>query len=211
MSTAGQSAGVHGAALRQHARRGVWRPVLSALGVTAHTRVADAQAAKFEAGERGEQLTAALLHPLAGRGWRIWHGLAIPGAHSANADHLVCSPGGVLFLVDSKLWHGRAAVHGADGRLWHGSEARDKAVRSLRFEAELVARAVGVQVWRIVAVHNAPVAGDGFGVQGAAVIPAWRLVHGLVELGGRPDPRAAAAVASRVDARLRPYGAGRGG
>lgn len=211
--TAGRSAGVHAQELRRHARRGVWRKALSAVGVTAHTRAADARAASFRAGEVGEQRTAALLQPLTGHGWRVWHDLAIPGAHSANADHLVLSAGGRLFLVDSKLWNARNGntVHGAQGRLWHGQEPRDQCLRSLEFEARRIADAVGVQVWRLIVVHTAPVAQGGFDVQGVGVVPAQRLLPVLGELGGPRDARTADAVAGRVDAVLRGYPAGPGG
>ena len=208
MSAAGRSAGVHAQELRAGARRGFRRRLLSAVGYTGHTRAADAQAANFEAGELGERWTAALLRPLERQGWRVWHDLAIPGADFANGDHVVVSPGGELFLIDSKNWNRRATVHASHGRLWHGQVQRDKCLSSLRFEAERIATAVGVQVWRIVVVHTAPVAGSGFEVQGVGVVPADRLLPLLVGEGGAPNRAAAAAVAGRVDARIRRYGPG---
>ncbi len=206
--SAGSSAGAHARALRAGARKGFRRRLLSAVGYTGHTRVADARARAFEAGELGERWTAELLKPLERRGWRVWHDLAIPGADRANADHLVVTPGGELFLIDSKNWNRRATVHASHGRLWHGQVQRDKCLSSLRFEAERIATATGVRVWRLIVVHTAPVAGDGFEVDGVEVVPADRLLKTLHAHGGRPDAGKAAAVARRVDARIRPHGSG---
>lgn len=206
MSAAGQSAGAHARSLRAGARKGLRRRLLSAVGYTGHTRAADAQAANFEAGQLGEQWTAALLRPLESRGWRVWHDLAIPGADRANGDHLVVTPGGRLFLIDSKLWHRRATVHASHGRLWHGSVPRDRCLPSLKFEAQQIANQVGVSVWRLIVVHTAPVAGGGFEVDGVRVVPAARLVETLHAVGGGVDRWMAAGVAGRVDAALVSYG-----
>jgi hypothetical protein len=176
------------------------------MGVTAHTRRADAQAAAWGAGGEGERRTVELLSRLPS-GWWVGHDRRIPGLHSANADHLLVSPGGRLFLLDSKMRHARggATVHAQGGRLWHGRTPMDRELRSLNVEAQCVADAVGVQVWRLIVVHVAPVAGDGFEVQGVGVVPADRLLPLLVGEGGRPDPSTAAALAARVDARFPRY------
>lgn len=208
MNAAGNSAGAHARSLRAGARKGLRRRLLTAVGYTGHTRAADAQAAKYEAGELGELWTAQMLRPLEARGWQVWHDLAIPGADYANGDHLVVSPGGRLFLIDSKLWNKRATVHASHGRLWHGKVSRDRCLSSLEFEAQQIATRVGVQVWRIIVVHTAPVAGDGFEVGGVGVVPAARLLPLLVGEGGAPNPAVAAAVAGRVDLLLSPHGGG---
>jgi hypothetical protein len=67
-------------------------------------------------GAKGERRTARRLHRL-GRGWTVFHDLAIPGSR-ANADHLVIGPPGV-FLIDSKLYRGRLTLT-SDGTLWNG-------------------------------------------------------------------------------------------
>nr|WP_272921463.1 nuclease-related domain-containing protein [Streptomyces sp. SID161] len=158
-------------------------------------RRADARAADCHAGSIGEQRTAVLLQPLQAAGWTVLHDRAIPGARSANADHVLVSPGARVFLVDSKLWSARYPVHGAGGTLWHGQEGRpqadrSKAVRSILYETDLAARAVGVPVQPVIAMHNAAVAGEGFFVQGVPVVPASRLVEVLV---GNDGPRSPAA------------------
>ncbi|MYW46362.1 nuclease-related domain-containing protein [Streptomyces sp. SID161] len=173
----------------------MWRWVLASLGLSPAARRADARAADCHAGSIGEQRTAVLLQPLQAAGWTVLHDRAIPGARSANADHVLVSPGARVFLVDSKLWSARYPVHGAGGTLWHGQEGRpqadrSKAVRSILYETDLAARAVGVPVQPVIAMHNAAVAGEGFFVQGVPVVPASRLVEVLV---GNDGPRSPAA------------------
>lgn len=205
---ASNSAAAQAQAIRQHARRGVWRPLLSAMGVTAHTRAADAQAAAWDAGGEGERRTRELMRRLPASWWVV-HDRRIPSLDRANADHLAVTPGGRLFLIDSKMRHARngATVHAQGGRLWHGRTPMDRDLHSLRVEAECTANAAGVQVWRLICVHVAPVAGGWFEVQGVGVVSADRLLAVLVAAAGVPNPRAAALLAHRVDARFPRYGA----
>ncbi|WP_330328236.1 nuclease-related domain-containing protein [Streptomyces pseudovenezuelae] len=170
--------------------------------------MADAQAASCAAGALGEQRTAILLAPLVHAGWEVLHDRAIPGARRANADHVVISPAGRVFLVDSKLWSakkGTAVVREHDGRLWHGTRDADKAVDSLLFETRLVARALGVPVQPVMAVHNAPVANDGFFVRDVPVVSAERLVTVLVGNDGQRDEAGAWLLAERAKRVLPPY------
>lgn len=192
MTAVDNSAARKAAALRAGARRGLWRRLLTLLGVTVHTRRADAQAGAWDAGAKGEAATAALLSVLERQGWRVLHDRAIPGAHSANADHVLVSPGARVFVVDSKLWSARngGRVWSVGGRLMHGQRCVDKDVRNVVFEAGLVSQALGVEVQPLIAVHNAPVDGGGFIVQDVPVVPASRLVE---LLHGNDGPPAAGA------------------
>ncbi|MFB7738289.1 nuclease-related domain-containing protein [Streptomyces sp. NPDC056112] len=190
MSAAGGSVKRWGEQRRADARKGPWRRVLAWLGLSPAARRADAQAADCDAGAEGERRTAALLSVLEAEGWRVLHDRAIPGAHSANADHVLVSPGVRVFLVDSKLWSSRYLVHEQKGRLLHGRVDRGRSVSSIVFEATLVSRALGVPVQPVIAMHNAPVAGGGFFVQDVPVVPADRLVDVLRENDG---PRASGA------------------
>ena len=207
MSAAGGSADQWGKDLSAHARRGLWRPLLSALGVTVHTRAADAKAANCAAGAKGEQLTAALLAPLESAGWTVLHDRAIPGAARANADHIVITPAGRVYVIDSKLWSakkGHGLVHAQDGRLWHGHRYADKAIDSLLYEARLAERALGVPVQPLVAVHNAPVQDGRFVVRDVPVLTAGLLVQALVMNDGPRDP-GAGSLARRAVVVLPPY------
>jgi len=179
--------------------------VASFLGFTAHTRRADAQAAKWAAGAKGEQMTAHLLAPLQAAGWWVLHDRQIPGCDRANADHVLVSPGGRLYVVDSKLWSkDTGSVHPRAGRLWHGEVDRDRAVESLVFEAMMVERVLRTSVTALMAVHSAPVWGDGFSVRGVSVMPARRLVELLVFKDGTRNP-GALWLAKAVEEKLPPY------
>ncbi|MBE4790280.1 nuclease-related domain-containing protein [Streptomyces caniscabiei] len=207
MTVYDNSAARQAAAIRAHARRAGWRWLLARLGVTSHTRRAEAQARAWEVGAKGEADTAGLLSVLEREGWRVLHDRAIPGARSANADHVLVSPGARVFVVDSKLWSARggaAVVRPVGGRLMHGDRVDGRAIRSVRFEADMVSRALGVPVQPLIAVHRAPVAGQGFILQEVPVVPAGRLVE---LLRGNDGPRQAGAVhlAQLAADRLPPY------
>jgi type II secretory pathway pseudopilin PulG len=68
-----------------------------------------------------EPLTAAVLQPLADRGWRVLHDRRWPGSSRANVDHLVVWYGGVA-IIDTKHWSQPVQVR--DGRLWCGDDDR---------------------------------------------------------------------------------------
>lgn len=199
--TAGQSAGQRAAALRaQAAPRGLWRRFLALVDMDrAGARLA-AEAGRWEAGLVGEQRTAALLAPLAGDGWYGLYDRAIPGAHSANADHVLISPGAHVMLVDSKLWHRRdqARVRVVRGRLMHGDVDKDGQIKGVLAEAEWVGRALRVPVTPLIAVHNVPVDGGGFVLRDVPVVPADRLVELLRRNAGQPDPARARALAEQA-------------
>lgn len=215
--SAGWSAAAKAAAVREEARGGIVRRALASVGLdplAGRVRAAEVTAGRWEAGARGEALTAALLQPLADKGWGGFYDRALPGNSRANLDHVLLPPGaGLLVVVDSKLWSARRGpVHRArDGRLMHGVEDRESAARALRFEAQALAGALGgagvlVPVVPVIAVHGARVTGgrfmlDGGGDRGVTVIEASGLVGLLRSWAGEPDPRgfvALAAIADRV-------------
>ncbi|MFF7527313.1 nuclease-related domain-containing protein [Streptomyces pseudovenezuelae] len=174
----------------------------------AHTRRADAQAAACDAGAVGEARTAALLAPLEAAGWKVLHDRRIPGARRANADHIVVTPAARVYVVDSKLWSAKWTVHAEGGRLTHGDAARggdrSRSVRSLLFETQLVERALEWPVQPLMVIHNAPVAGGRFVVEGIPVMPAHMLVQALVLNDGVRDPRAV-LLGERAERVLPPY------
>jgi hypothetical protein len=183
----------------------VWRHVLAWLDLNPAARRADARAAACDAGAVGEQATAALIRPLEMAGWTVLHDRAIPGARKANADHVLVSPGARVVMVDSKLWSGWYPVHAVGGRLMHGRMDRHRSVEAVLYETGLISRALGVPVQPLIAVHNAPVAGDGFLVGGVPVVPAVRLVELLRGNDGPVDRAAAGVLARRAVEVLPPY------
>lgn len=204
--SAGSSSGQRAAGFRAQAvPRGLRRRVLAAVGMDREGARLTAQAAHCEAGKVGEQRTAAILKPLGEEGWAGFYDRRIPGAHSANADHVLIAPSGRVFLVDSKLWHRRARVRAVHGRLMHGDRDYDDQADGVLFEARLVDRAIGTEVTPLIAIHNAPVDGLGFKVRGVPVVPAGRLVELLRGNAGRPDPARARELALRANRRLPRY------
>ncbi|MEU5043206.1 nuclease-related domain-containing protein [Streptomyces griseorubiginosus] len=205
MTAYGNSAGRRAAVLRARARGGLWRRLLTRLGLASTNVRAAREAAAWEAGADGEYSTAAQLATLKPYGWTVLNDRAIPGAHSANADHVVISPGGRVYLVDSKMWSAKTGpVHGAGGRLWHGPYDRGGSLRSLAFERALVEKALQAPVTALIAVHRAPVQDDGFFVDGVPVVPADRLVMLLVANDGPRSP-GAVWLAREAERLLPPY------
>ncbi|WP_448333558.1 nuclease-related domain-containing protein [Streptomyces sp. DSM 41534] len=149
---------------------------------------AAAQARSWGAGEVGEQRTAAILAPLAAEGWAGFYDRRIPGLDRANADHVLVSPGGRVFMPDSKMWHARARVRVVRGRLTHGDVDKDRQIDGVLMEAKMVGQALGATVTPLIAIHNAPVDGGGFMLSegkatggpsgGAAAWERWRAQPG---------------------------------
>lgn len=215
MTVHDNSAARQAAAIRAHARRGVWRRVTAALGVSPAARRADAQAGLWDRGAAGERATAALLAQLRALGWEIRHDVRLPGRRF-NIDHVLISPcGRAVVVLDSKAWHrGRPTVL-LRGRVHCGQEDRHEQVEKVAGYAAAVQAALGltgVVVWPLLVVHGSPIEGGEL----AARAPGWdgfvyvlgpdRLVPRLAAAPrGVRDPRRAAAVAARVDSVLLPY------
>lgn len=151
--------------------------------------VADApdEVRRKKIGADGERRTAIILLALRrGRGTRIAHDVAIPGADSANADHVVLARSG-LFVIDSKQYGrrddpgivtydqgSRKIVH----RTSRGSRSIEKSLRTAAWAVEGIGNLVGVQGRAVLAIHNAAVAKNlvvernGIEVE---IIPTWSL------------------------------------
>jgi hypothetical protein len=134
------------------------------------------QARTWQRGAAGERRTARLLDRLTRDGYMVFHDLAVPGS-PANVDHLVIGPSGV-FVIDSKQWSG--SVHqGADGLVWHNHYRLDRALETVRWEAQQVGRLLGTRAAAVVCVHGAYVHGGGLDAQGVAIVPAHLLRSAL--------------------------------
>jgi hypothetical protein len=107
MTIAGTSAGAEARRLRSHADE--------------HRRQADEaeqQAGRYEIAERIEAVTARVLAPLAGTGYRLLADRRWPGSKHAQVDMIVVGSAAV-FIVDTKAWR-EVSVHG--GRIHRGQE-----------------------------------------------------------------------------------------
>lgn len=215
MTAAGGSAARWGQEQRAAARRGLWRRLLAALGLSPAARRADALAARTALGAEWEQHTAAMLEPLTARGWHILHDRRLPGASRANLDHVLVSPCGTAVVVlDTKRWHARKPTRLIGGRVHCGGEDRHRQVEAVVSYATRVGRALGmpgVVVWPLLVVHGSPVAAGRLkaGVRGWdgpvwVLGPDW-LVPTLAAAPAVADPWRAAAVARRVAGVLPSY------
>lgn len=216
MTGTGNSASRQAAAIRSHARRGVWRRVLAWAGVTVHTRRADARAGLWERGAAGEEATVRLLEGLRSSGWKVRHDLRLPGWR-ANLDHVLVAPSGDVVVLDTKVWRRNWPTALVGGRVHCGLEDRHEQVAKVAGYAARIQAALGlpgVTVLPLLVVHGSPVAG-GFlaapvaGVrQPVLVLSPPFLVPTLLSARQVPDRARAAAVVDRVDRVLKPYGEG---
>lgn len=220
--SAGGSAARWGEEQRRAARRGPWRWLLAALGLSAAARRADALAARTALGAEWEQYTARMLAPLESVGWRVLHDRRLPGRGTANLDHVLVSPCGTAVVVlDTKRWDRRRTTSLVNGRVCVGTEERREdrhgQVEAVARYAARAARAIGVPgvvVWPLLVVHGSWV--DGGRLEARA--PAWDgpvwvlgpdfLVPTLAAAPGGRDPVRAGRLAARVAAVLPPYGGG---
>ncbi|GHF94883.1 hypothetical protein GCM10018787_49580 [Streptomyces thermodiastaticus] len=139
-------------------------------------------------GAAGEVRTARLLAPLVRGGHAvILHDRAVPGSR-ANLDHLVFTATGA-FYIDTKNWtsnKSRLTVRG--GILWYGRYDQSRALQTVGWEADQAARALGVPVRPVVAVHGAkvPAPHGRLELQGVTVVEAKRLRGLLRSLPPQP-------------------------
>ena len=130
---AGASAAARARQLRTPAVR-----VAETLGIpTQRGRDAD----RWEAGAEGERRTAQRLRELKREGWAVLHDRALPRSR-ANLDHLVVSPSGVVFVVDTKQWSARWPVAVREGRLVHGARDVTDRLAGVRHETAAVSDAL---------------------------------------------------------------------
>ena len=210
------SAAREAAAIRARARRGLWRRLTAALGISRAAQRADARAARWEYGAAAEADTARLLQALTPAGWHVLHDRRLPGCGRANLDHVLVSPcGTALVVLDTKRWHAQKPTRLVGGRVHCGGEDRHGQVEAVARYAARVGAAVGmpgVVVWPLLVVHGSPIPGGQLEAQADGWDgPVWvlspdRLVPVLAGAPGGRDRRGAAVLAGRVAAVLPPYG-----
>ncbi|MGW2865612.1 nuclease-related domain-containing protein [Streptomyces sp. NPDC001205] len=159
-------------------------------------------------GAAGEQKTARLLRPLARRGWTVLHDRAIPGS-TANVDHLLLLPDGLgAVLVDTKTVNPRlrARVTMRGTRVHVGGRNFARQAETVQWEAEQAAKALGVSVAPVVAIHGARVPRAGIRTpDGLLIVPAARLRHVLAAIPHQRRPECAQRLAERAATALPPY------
>ncbi|WP_333745563.1 nuclease-related domain-containing protein [Streptomyces sp. IBSBF 2950] len=174
------------------------------------------EASKWEAGAEGERRTADLVRTLHPESWSGLFDRHIPGLHSANVDIALISPSGEVITIDAKLWHRNAVVCAVNGELHHGEKKYPRVISSVLFETSQIEKSLHdalarrgatrpVKVTPLIVMHNAPVSGDGFTVEGVQVVPAERLLSVLRKMAGTPDLEWAAYVAGVLEQLLPRY------
>ncbi|MFF4607766.1 nuclease-related domain-containing protein [Streptomyces sp. NPDC001339] len=159
-------------------------------------------------GAAGEEATARLLAPMTRRGYAVLHDRAVPGSR-ANLDHLVVGLFGVA-LVDSKNWRSkksRIVING--GLLRYGRYDQTKTLETAVWEAQQAAKALGVPVRPILAVHGAkvPAPRGRTELHGVTVVEAKKLRNMLEGLAPQPgwDAARVSAVGQLAEQRLPPH------
>jgi hypothetical protein len=169
------------------------------LGLFLRFRIS-AETSAWRRGAKGEQRTARRLRRL-GRGWVVFHDLAIPGSR-ANADHLVIGPSGV-FLVDSKHYRGRLTLT-PEGALWYGYHPLAGVLAVVRWEAAVLSQALGIAVTPMVCVHGAQLPWGELMVEGMPVLSADRFVTTLRALPPMLDEIQVALLTEQAQRQLHP-------
>ncbi|GAA1110539.1 nuclease-related domain-containing protein [Streptomyces javensis] len=191
---------------------GRWARLKARFGFAASLSAeAASEIAAWDAGAEGERRTAELLRALGPEGWYGLYDRQVPEADVANCDFFLVAPSGRVFTTDAKLWSRDFVVHAVNGRLFHGELHYGRVIRSVKYETRQIERALRkelgarVPVTALIAMHNAPVSGGGFTLDGIRVVPADRLLSVLRSLAGPPDPARAATVAAAADRVLPRY------
>ncbi len=166
------AAGLLAGALARHSGLAAPAAILAVggLGFLLRFRVSP-EITAWRRGAKGEQRTARRLRRL-GRGWTVFHDLAIPGSR-ANADHLVIGPPGV-FLIDTKCYRGRLTLT-PEGSLWYGHHPLAGVLATVRWEAAVLGQALGTAVTPMLCVHAAQLPWGELMAEGIPVLAADRV------------------------------------
>ena len=163
-------------------------------------RIPSTASRNWAKGAAGERRTARILAPLTRFGrYAVLHDRAIPRSR-ANLDHIVLGPFGILY-VDTKTWTStRSALSVRHGELYYGRYSQTRALSTVQWESDQVARALGHPARTVVAVHGAAVPGGCLTIGAVTVIPASRLRSYIRSLPAHPAWDRAAVARLRRDA-----------
>lgn len=176
--------------------------VMSALFTTPNSITA------WQIGADGEARTARLLETLEADGFRVLHDRKIPGARSANIDHIVIGPPGI-YVVETKSYKGSLQIRGDEvfvaGRRKNGwiDEVNREAAAVRTALAEEVS-AHGWMVTPIICVHRADLPWFRSEVRGVRIVSGKDLVKRLRNADPVLAPADVERLAGIAAARLRP-------
>lgn len=168
------------------------------------------EASRWFQGAEAEKRTGKTLTRLIESGWEVLHDLKVPGS-KANLDHVVIHPSGLfLIYIDTKAWHAKNAKIRFDrGRLMYGPWNKTQQVETVRWEAEQLAKHVGLTVVPVIVCDQGNVVGmpgspNMFKVDDTYVIGSDSLYEALRrmdQLTG-PDPVKVSSVARTIGRRF---------
>lgn len=176
--------------------------VMSALFTTPNSVTA------WQVGADGEVRTGRLLETLEADGFRVLHDRRIPGARSANIDHIVIGPPGI-YVVETKSYKGSLQVRGNEvfvaGRRkngWIDEVNREAAGVRTALADEIAAH--GWTVTPIICVHRADLPWFRSEVLGVRIVSGKDLVKRLRKADPSLSPADVDRIARLAAARLRP-------
>ncbi|MFE6449663.1 nuclease-related domain-containing protein [Nocardiopsis dassonvillei] len=152
-------------------------------------------AARWRMGASGERRTGRLLARLERRGWTVLHDRQLAPRSRANIDHLLVSPDGIIYNVDSKMRTGSVRYNARRNYLRIGRSSGYQLVSSTLYETERIAQAlmreVGPVTMRsVLAVHRAKLpAWHVIEIKGVQVLGARRVRGWLAAQAGQPTAR----------------------
>lgn len=196
------------ATLALYATLGGWLSVALAVSAAVAAFATPSHITAWAKGAEGERRTARDLEPLASEGFRILHDRRIPGARSANIDHVVIGPPGV-YVVETKSAGGRLRVRdgviNVQGRRkpdWVDEVRREAIAVQSVLETELAA--IGVYVTPIICVHRAELPLLSASVDGIPIVSGRDLVRRLRKQKKVLDAETVSRLAQLADERLKP-------
>lgn len=176
--------------------------VMSALFTTPNSITA------WQTGAEGELRTGRVLAALEPKGFRILHDRKIPGARSANIDHIAIGPPGV-FVVETKSYKGSLQIRGDEifvaGRRkngWIDEVRREAAAVETALADEIAAH--GWAVTPVICVHRADLPWFRSEVKGVRIVSGKDLVSRLGKAESVLTPADVERLAAIAEARLRP-------
>jgi hypothetical protein len=162
----------------------------------------------WRTGADGEVRTARFLAPLEREGFFVLHDRLIPGARSANIDHVVIGPPGI-FVVETKSLTGKLSIRG--GEVYVAGRRRTGMLDEVKREALAVQvvladeiEAQGYRVTPVICVHRADLPWFRSDVGGIRIVSGRELVKRLRKAERRLAPDEVQRLAGLADARLKP-------
>jgi hypothetical protein len=160
----------------------------------------------WQIGAAGEIRTARMLETLEADGFRVLHDRKIPGARSANIDHIVIGPPGI-YVVETKSYKGPLQIRGNEifvaGRRkngWVDEVNREAAAVRTALAEEVAAR--GWPITGIICVHRADLPWFQSEVQGVRIVSGKDLVKRLRKADQVLSPADIERIADMAAARL---------